>query len=163
MQATRYPGDLHSNEGRYMTVYQRLWQWKKKRQTIEHTNTVCLSQAGHTHKPSCDELHSCLHEVHTVLEDDLKRKNIHVQYLGGVLNSLQYSRFSLSRSPNDSPKYFEIYEHLHIRFLQNWGKSQSNDHILQRIYILTPKVWGVLKIFWKEEKLLQRSNYFVTC
>ena len=111
-----------------------VWKWKKKRQTTEHTNTVCLSQAGHTHKPSCDELHSCLHEVHTVLEDDLKRKNIHVQYLGGVLNSLQYSRFSLSRSPNDSLKYFEIYVHLHIRFAELRKNSIEWSHFTKNIY-----------------------------
>ena len=41
-----------------------------------------------------------------------------------------YSRLSLSRSPRDSLKYFEIHVPRHIRFAQ-FRKNESNKHISQ--------------------------------
>ena len=46
-----------------------------------------------------------------------------------VLKFSEYSRLSLSRSPRDSMKHFEISELRHIRFAELRKKNKSNTHI----------------------------------
>ena len=43
----------------------------------------------------------------------------------------KHSRLSLSRSPRDSLKYFEISVSRHIRFAELMKKDNSNNHISQ--------------------------------
>ena len=43
----------------------------------------------------------------------------------------EYSRLSLSRSPRDFLKYFEISVSRHIRFAELRKKDKSNNHISQ--------------------------------
>ena len=81
-------------------------------------------------------------------------------------NKTKYSRLSLSRSPRDSLKYFEISVPRHNRFAEL--RHKPNNRISQMntcIYFDSCTYW---KYCGKEEKLLLRSNfsfpqYFVTC
>ena len=81
-----------------------------------------------------------------------------------------YSRLSLSRTPRDSMKHFEISVVRHIRFTELRKKQLiEQPPLTEWIRNLTPK----LEIYWKycgkEEKLLLRSNfssfsqYFIDC
>ena len=71
-----------------------------------------------------------------------------------------YSRLSLSRTPRDSMKHFEISVVRHIRFTELRKKQLiEQPPLTEWIRNLTPK----LEIYWKycgkEEKLLLRSNF----
>ena len=73
-----------------------------------------------------------------------------------------YSRLSLSRSPRDSLKYFEISVPQHIRFAELEKKNKLNNHISQIICNWTPEVLDILKILWKiaEMQFLLFSTIF---
>ena len=78
-----------------------------------------------------------------------------------------YSRLSLSRSPRDRLKFFEISVPRHIRFAEMRKKYILQPHFTNEYVIWLLK----LEIYWKycgkEEKLLLNFSsfpqYFVTC
>ena len=63
---------------------------------------------------------------------------------------LFYSRLSLSRSPKDYLKYFEISVPRHLQIEEKINRTMN-------IY-LTPEVRGILKILWKKEQILHFST-----
>ena len=80
-----------------------------------------------------------------------------------------YSRLSLSRTPRDSMKQFEISVLRHIRFADSGKQLIEQPPLTEWICNLTPKLETFWKYCGKEEKLLLRSNfssfpqYFIAC
>ena len=79
----------------------------------------------------------------------------------------KYSQLSLSRSPRDSVKYFEISIPRHIRFVEVRKKIGTTIFTNEyNVYNLTPEVRDTLKILWKrgeialQEQVLLFSTIF---
>ena len=75
-------------------------------------------------------------------------------------DGIEYSRLSSSRTPRDSLKYIEIPVVRHIRFPELRKKINLTIKCPKFICNLTPlhKIY-ILKLFWKREKLLLKSNF----
>ena len=66
--------------------------------------------------------------------------------------AVQLTRLSLSRSPRNSPKSFEISVPRHIRFVEI-RKKIGTTTFHKRICNLTPEVRDILKILWKRGEI----------
>ena len=77
-----------------------------------------------------------------------------------------YSWLSLSRSPRNSLKYFEISDPRHIRFTELRKNINLTNTFHKWLCNLTPTLEIYWKIFWKycgrEEKVSSIPQYFVT-
>ena len=72
----------------------------------------------------------------------------------------RYSRLSLSRSPRDSLKYFEISVSRHIRFAELRKKINQKTIFHIRQCNLTPENRDILKILWKKGEIAPISPLF---
>ena len=72
-----------------------------------------------------------------------------------------YSRLSLSRTPRDSMKQFEISVLRHIRFADSGKQLIEQPPLTEWICNLTPKLRDILKILWKRGEIAPKEQFLL--